>query len=203
MTRDNIMFEHMTVQELNEAFEVVLKSPEYLRWGFDYVDDEAFEELICKLSTYHRKQIGIIFDLQSNVTIKRLRDLFVEDAALRVALWREAFKRLDRISKELVLEDNLRYYIETISFIERDKYDWTKFYCTLEKEGQNAKLQQIKTGWNEFGTQVYGCSTNNNGGICLCLRQSSNSTGYRCFKDYLENNGKSPYDKVPTAMLYE
>ncbi|GMX64507.1 hypothetical protein Elgi_37760 [Paenibacillus elgii] len=194
-------FEDMTNQELIKAFEIVLESPNHLRWGFDYVDNEAFRYLVEKISTYHRKQLGTIFGIDGNVTVKKLFDLFTDDDGLRIGMWRELFKRLDREDKITILQDNERYYLETLPYIEREEYDWSEFSCVLENEGQYSQLRQIKSGWNELGMQVYGCSSNDNGKMCPCLRHASDTTAYKCFRDYLEENNKTPYDKIPLKLL--
>ncbi|MFD0587677.1 hypothetical protein ACFQZE_06655 [Paenibacillus sp. GCM10027627] len=194
-------FDKMNNKELVEAFEVVLESIEHLQWGFDYVDDERYESLLERISSYKRRIIGKYFDIDGYITVKRLHNLFLEDEGMRIEMWRVLFKNLDRFEKGLLLEDNEQYYLSTLPYLQRDKYDWDKFMCSLVENNQLSQLRMIQSNWNEYGTQVYGCSTSNNGRVCPCLRQAHDTTAHRCFKHYLETNKKSPDDTVPAKLL--
>ncbi|WP_372011380.1 hypothetical protein NBRC13296_12525 [Paenibacillus chitinolyticus] len=189
-----------------EAFEAVIASVECMRYGFDYVNDESILCLFNELSHYHRKKIGASFDIEGNVTSRKFRDTFndaYEDQAMRLDMWKEVFVRLNRFQKEIFLKENEAYYQEGARYLLSENYDWSSFQCVLKEEGKTSQLQQIQRNWSELGVQVYDCASNNNGNLCPCLRAASDTTAYKCFRNYLQSSGKDPYGKVPDVFLRE
>lgn len=196
----SINFEKTSREERNEIFNIIYQSDDVIRYGFDKLDGELLIEWFHNLTPKKRKEIYSIF---TDEKISRINSFINEYWQWdRAILWRETFNKLSKKKQIDIIEDNFKYYEKTKEVLD-DKYDWSEFSCILEKKQEYSQMFQIKNNWCDLGMQVYDCKINSDGGMCDCLRHASDTTAYKCFKNYLEGKGLKPDGVVPMRMKYQ
>jgi len=203
-----IDFDGCSKKALIEAFDIVLKSADLLKYGFDWVNDEKFESWFRKLSPKSRGEI-YKYHYFNGKTIKKFIDYFNNNISEKKLMWKQMFERLpkkEKISFLNELENRQKYWSITSEILNKPKYDWSKFECKLKNTAGGSDLVHfMQSGWHELGIQVQDiCKTNSeHGTLCPCLRASSTTSAYKCFWRYLENNQLPPDGYVPQKMLSE
>ncbi len=190
-----------------KALQVILDSCEVMRLGFDIVDNEKFRDYFKKLPKskrdkfferhyYYSDDIYEFVDIVYCGLNPETEECTGKTTYERKALWLDLFPLFPKRVQLQFLEDNEAFYAKTLA-IKNNTYDWSNFECT-----DRDRFPLVSNMWCELGTQIYDCRQAN-GRLCPCLRESSTTSAWKCFRPHLQKSGLPPTGHIPLDKLSE